>query len=186
MSAMLEIRIHGRGGQGNVTLAQLIAMAAFYDGKMSQAFPSFGVERKGAPVLAFVKIAKDFIKSRQQIYEPDFIIIQDPTLIPVLNIFEGAQAKTIVIINSNKAAREACPLYKGKLYCVPALDIALKNIGKPIINTAMLGAFARVSGLITLQSAKKATLVNLGKKIPQDVIEKNIKALEEAYNSTEI
>ena len=182
---MIEIRIHGRGGQGNVTLAQLIAMAAFYDGKMSQAFPNFGVERKGAPVFAYVKIDKHFIVSRQQIYQPDFIIIQDPSLIEISNVFEGIKANTIVIINSSKSAQQTCPTYKSQIYCVPVLDIALKHIGKPIINTAMLGAFAKISGLISLTSTKKAIIVNLGEKFNKEITDKNIKALEEAYYSTE-
>ena len=182
---MINIRIHGRGGQGNVTLAFLIAMAAFYDGKKAQAFPSFGVERKGAPVLAFAKIDKQFIVSRQQVYQPDFIIIQDPSLIEVLNIFEGAKSNTVVIINSSKSPNQTCPSYKGKVYCVPVLDIALKNIGKPIINTAMLGAFAKISGLISLNSIKKAIVANLGEKFNKETTDKNIKALEEAYYSTE-
>jgi len=183
---MIEIRIHGRGGQGNVTLGQLIAMAAFYDGKMAQAFPNFGVERKGAPVFTYVKIDKQFIKSRQQIYTPDFIIIQDPSLLLVTNVLEGSKKNTIVIVNSNKMPGAVCPDYLGKVYCVPVLEIALRLIGKPIINTSMLGAFAKISGLITLNSCKKAIKENLGEKYDQEIIEKNIKALEEAYKSTEI
>jgi pyruvate ferredoxin oxidoreductase gamma subunit len=182
---MIEIRIHGRGGQGNVILAQLIAMAAFYDGKQTQAFPNFGVERKGAPVATYVKIADKFIVSRQQIYQPDYIIIQDPSLIPVINVFEGAKKNATIIVNSSKLPGDVCPTYTGKVYCVPVLDIALRNIGKPIINTSMLGAFAKISGLISLASIKKAIIANLGEKYSSDITTKNIKALEEAYLSTE-
>jgi pyruvate ferredoxin oxidoreductase gamma subunit len=181
---MIEIRIHGRGGQGNVTLAQLIAMAAFYDGKKAQAFPSFGVERKGAPVLAFVKIDNKFIVSRQQVYQPDYIIIQDASLLETVNVFEGAKTNTVVIINSSKLPNQVCSTYKGKVYCVPVFDIALKNIGKPIINTAMLGAFAKISGLISLASAQKAIIANIGEKFNKEVSGKNIKALEESYYTT--
>ena len=183
---MIKIRIHGRGGQGNVTLAELIAMAAFYDNKFSQAFPSFGVERKGAPVVAFAKIADQFIRSREQIYQPDFIIIQDPSLIKKINVLEGAKKNTIVIINSSKLAKQVCPNYTGQVYCVSALDIALKIIGKPIINTAMLGAFAKISGLVSLNSVKKAITDNLGEKFGPEIIDKNIKALGQAYQSVEI
>ena len=178
---MIEIRIHGRGGQGNVTLAELIAMAAFYDGMFAQAFPSFGVERKGAPVVAFTKIDNQFIRSREQIYRPDFIIIQDPSLVRVANPLEGAKKETIVLINSNKLPTQVCPGYVGKVYCVPVLEIALKIIGKPIINTAMLGSFAKISGLIKLESAKKAIQENLGEKYGKEIIDKNIKALKQAY-----
>jgi pyruvate ferredoxin oxidoreductase gamma subunit len=179
---MMEIRIHGRGGQGNVTLAELIAMAAFYDGKQVQAFPFFGVERKGAPVAAFVKINKEFIRSRQQVYEPDYIIIQDPSLVTVANALEGAKKSTVVIINSNKLPGEVCPGYGGEIYCVPVLEIAMQEIGKPIINTAMLGVFAKISKLIKLDSAKKAISEHLGEKYDQEIIDKNINALVAAYD----
>jgi len=183
---MIEIRIHGRGGQGNVTLAELIAMSAFYDGEYAQAFPSFGVERKGAPVVAFTKIDKNFIRSREQIYQPDFIIIQDPSLVKVAKPLEGAKKTTIVIINSNKVAKQVCPNYTGKVYCVSALEIALKELGKPIINTAMLGAFVKISGLIKLESAVQAIKENLGEKYNQEIITKNIKALKEAYKIVKV
>jgi len=178
---MISIRVHGRGGQGNVTLAFLIAMAAFYDGKFSQSFPVFGVERKGSPVAAFVKLDDKFIRSRQQIYEPDYIIIQDPSLVKVADVLTGAKKSTVVIINSDKVPAKVCPGYTGKVYCVPVLKIALKEIGKPIINTAMLGAFAKIFSLIKLDSAKKAIKENLGEKYDQEIIDKNIKALEAAY-----
>jgi len=183
---MVKIRIHGRGGQGNVTLAFLIAMAAFYDGKYSQAFPVFGVERKGSPVAAFVKIDENFIRSREQVYKPDYIIIQDPSLVKVADVLTGAKKNTVVIVNSDKIPEQVCPGYTGKVYCVPVLKIALKEIGKPIINTAMLGAFAKISGLIKLESAKKAIKENLGEKYGRDVIDKNIKALAVAYGSVKV
>jgi len=179
---MINIRIHGRGGQGNVTLAFLMAMAAFYDGKFSQAFPFFGVERKGSPVAAFVKIDDKFIRSREQIYEPDYIIIQDPSLIKVADVLAGAKKDTVVIVNSDKIPEQVCPGYTGKVYCVPVLKIALKEIGKPIINTAMLGAFAKISGLIKLESARKAIKENLGEKYDREIIDKNNKALVAAFN----
>jgi len=182
---MYKIRIHGRGGQGNVTLAELIAMASFYEGKFSQAFPNFGVERKGAPVVAFAKIADKFIRSREQIYNPDYIIIQDPSLVKTAKVLEGARKDTIVLINSNKLPEKVCPGYTGKVYCVPVLDIALKIIGKPIINTAMLGAFAKISGLISLESARKAIDENLGEKYAKDIIDKNNKALNESFKQAQ-
>jgi pyruvate ferredoxin oxidoreductase gamma subunit len=178
---MVEIRIHGRGGQGNVTLAELIAMAAFYNGKQVQAFPVFGVERKGSPVTAFVKINDKFIRSREQIYEPDYIMVLDPSLIAIANVLTGAKKNTVVIINSDKLPEQVCPGYGGKIYCVPVLKIALETIGKPIINTAMLGAFAKISGLIKIDAAKKAIAENLGEKYDQTLIDKNTVALLESY-----
>ncbi len=181
---MIELRVHGRGGQGNVTLAELIAMSAFYDGKSSQTFPMFGVERKGAPVVAFVKIDNKFIRSREQIYGPDFIIIQDPGLLKAAEPLAGAKRNTVVLINSSKLPAKACPNYTGKAYCVPALDIALKTIGKPIINTAMLGAFVKISGLIKLKSAIKAIQKKLEEKYGKEIIDKNYLAFEAAYKAT--
>ncbi len=181
---MTELRVHGRGGQGNVTLAELIAMSAFYDGKSSQTFPMFGVERKGAPVVAFVKIDNKFIRSREQIYSPDFIIIQDPSLLKAANPLEGAKKNTVVLINSSKLPKETCPNYTGKVYCVPALDIALQQIGRPIMNTAMLGAFVKISGLIKLDSAIKAIQVKLAEKYGKEIIDKNYLAFEAAYKTT--
>lgn len=180
---MIAIRVHGRGGQGNVTLAELIGMAAFYDGKNSQSFPNFGVERKGAPVVAYAKIDKHFIRSREQIYNPDYVIIQDPSLIKVAGVLSGITKDTVVIINSNKSPKEICPQCKGKVYCVAATEIALKEIGRPIANTAMLGVFTKVSGVIKSASAKKAIKENLGHKFPAEILEKNIKAHDIAYNS---
>lgn len=179
---MYSVRVHGRGGQGNVTLGELIAMAAFYGGKQVQAFPVFGVERKGAPVAAFVRIDDKFIRSRQQVYEPDYIIIQDPSLVATANVLDGAKKSSIVIINSNKLPEQVCPGYAGKVYCVPVLEMALKIIGKPIINTAMLGAFARISGLIELEAAEKAIKEHLGEKYVGEIINKNIEALKVAYD----
>ena len=99
---MTEIRIHGRGGQGVVTASELIAIAAFYEGKESQAFPNFGVERRGAPIEAYARISDKLIKLRSQIYEPDFIIVQDDTLLGVVDLFKGIKKNTKIIINTNK------------------------------------------------------------------------------------
>jgi pyruvate ferredoxin oxidoreductase gamma subunit len=179
---MITVRIHGRGGQGNVTLAELIAMAAFYNGKQVQAFPVFGVERKGSPVTAFVKINDKFIRSRAQVYEPDYILVLDPSLVAIANVLTGAKKNTIVIVNSDKLPAQVCPGYGGVVYCVPVLKIALEKIGKPIINTAMLGAFAKISGLIKIDAAKKAIAEHLGEKYDQTLIDKNTMALLEAYD----
>jgi pyruvate ferredoxin oxidoreductase gamma subunit len=179
---MITVRIHGRGGQGNVTLAELIAMAAFYNGKQVQAFPVFGVERKGSPVTAFVKIDDKFIRGRQQVYEPDYIMVLDPSLVAIANVLTGAKKNTVVIINSDKLPEQVCPGYAGKVYCVPVLKIALEIIGKPIINTAILGAFARISGLIKIDAAKKAITEHLGEKYDQTLINKNTMALLEAFD----
>ena len=175
---MIEIRIHGRGGQGVVTAAELIAVGAFYDGKFSQAFPNFGVERRGAPIEAFARIDDNFIRTREQIYEPEYIIIQDPTLIGTIDVLKGAKKETKVLINSEKDPPSFKPVTGNlQVFCVPALQIALKSLKKPIINTAILGAFAGVSGVIRAQSLRKA----IAERFEGQIESKNIKAMNTAY-----
>ncbi len=179
---MLEIRLHGRGGQGVVTAAELIAIAAFKDGFESQAFPNFGVERRGAPIQAYTRISKEKIRLRSQIYEPDFLIIQDDTLFGVVDLFKGVKKETKVVINSSKKLNEIfsnkLPLKKENFFIVDATKIALDILGKPIINTVMLGAFAQFSGLIKVKSIKDA----LREKFSGEILNKNIQATEYAFN----
>ncbi|MEA2065153.1 MAG: pyruvate ferredoxin oxidoreductase subunit gamma [Patescibacteria group bacterium] len=175
---MIEIRIHGRGGQGSVTAAELIAIAAFYDKKYSQAFPNFGVERRGAPVEAYARIDNQRIKTRSQIYEPDFIIIQDDTLLDAIDPFKGCKKNTKVVINSEREEDLKLPIKKSNILFVPATKIALEVLGRPIINTVMLGAFARFSGLVKIESIIKA----IKGKFSGKILEKNIRAVEVAYN----
>lgn len=179
---MIEVRIHGRGGQGVVTAAELIAIAAFYEGRESQAFPNFGVERRGAPIEAYARISDEPIKLRSQIYEPDIIVVQDSTLLGVVDVFRGIKTSTKVIINSDKKIKEIfknkLPVPEDQIMAIGATKIALDILGRPIINTVMLGAFAKFSGLIKIGSIKKA----LGEKFHGEILDKNIKAVEEAYN----
>ncbi|OGF21683.1 pyruvate ferredoxin oxidoreductase [Candidatus Falkowbacteria bacterium RIFOXYB2_FULL_38_15] len=177
---MIEIRIHGRGGQGTVTAAELIAEAAFFDKKFSQAFPFFGVERRGAPIEAYTRISDQPILLHSEIYEPDFLIIQDPTLLKIKNTFRGIKKNTSILINTEKDISSLPLLPKNiQIKTVPATQIALKILGKPIINTVMLGAFAGAFKLISLESLKKSIL----ERFSQEIALKNIKAMEEAYNS---
>lgn len=177
---MKEIRIHGRGGQGNVKAAEFIAMAAFYEGMYSQAYPVFGVERKGAPVTAFIRMDDSFIRVREQVYTPDYLLIQDRNLIMHVDVFQGCTDNTRVLINTRKDPNEVCPGRKN-VYCIPAYNVAMEVIGKPIINTAMIGAFAKLSDDISLGSIKRAVRTNLGRKYGTDIVEKNLQALEKAY-----
>ncbi len=175
---MTEIRIHGRGGQGVVTASELIAMAAFYEGNESQAFPNFGVERRGAPIEAYARVSNKPIRLRSQIYEPDFIIVQDDTLLKVVDLFKGIKKDTKVIINTNKQLSLKLDIKKENILFIPATKIALEVLGRPIINTVMLGAFAKFSGLIKVSSIEKA----LKSKFRGDILIKNIKAVKTAYN----
>ena len=167
---MIEIRIHGRGGQGAVTAAQLLAIAAFYDGKYAQAFPFFGVERRGAPATSFVRISDHPINIREQIYEPDYIIVFDPGLIEIADARNGLKKE--MIVNTDAHIKEC--------FCQDLTCKALKIFGKPIINTLVLGTFAGRTKLISLQALKKAIDQRFRSK--PDLAEKNKQAIEEAYN----
>ncbi len=174
---MIEIRIHGRGGQGSVTMAELIAEAIFYDGKFSQAFPNFGVERRGAPVTAYVRADKKFIRLRSQVYEPDYIIVQDPSLLGAVDIFAGAKKGTVVLLNSEKEDLNFKVPSDIILKTIPAKKIAMEIIGKPIINTIMLGAFAKLSGLTEMRSVEKA----INERFSGDIADKNVKAAKRGF-----
>jgi len=178
---MEQIRIHGRGGQGVVTAAELIAIAAFYDGKEAQAFPNFGVERTGAPIQAFARIDDKKIITREQIYKPDFLIIQDSTLIGHVNVFDGISSNTKIIINATENRWQNSGIKSKKLYFSPATEIAMKIIGRNIVNTVILGAFAKHSGLISLPSLEKAIKEKFQDK-GEEIIRKNIEAVRMAYN----
>lgn len=180
---MIQTRIHGRGGQGVVTSAELIAIAAFKAGKESQAFPSFGVERTGAPVEAYARIDIKPIRVREQIYHPDIIIIQDDTLIGTVDVSKGGNLNTKLIINSKKDNAELSALLKlpaKNIHCFDATQIAIDIFGKNIVNTVILGAFAKLTGLITLEQLKAAIHEKFEEK-GKEIIEKNIKAVEAAY-----
>ena len=178
---MIQIRIHGRGGQGVVTAAEVIAIAAFHDGKEAQAFPSFGVERTGAPVESYARINDTFIRNREQVYDPDILIIQDATLLGSPTVLAGITPKTKIIINSNKKKEELKLNVKPEnIYTIDASGIALEVIGKNIMNTVVLGAFAKATKLISLESLKFAIHEKLAAK-GDDIVKKNIQAIEKAY-----
>jgi pyruvate ferredoxin oxidoreductase gamma subunit len=173
-----ELRIHGRGGQGSVTAAELIAVAAFEGGMFAQAFPAFGVERRGAPVQAFVRFDNKKIRLRSQIYEPDYIIVQDSTLIKDVNVFLGLKAGGIAIINTEKALTYPFP-DGAKVITLDATSIALKHLGVAITNTTLMGAFAAASGEIELKSLKDAVM----RRFKGELAEKNIAAATEAFGA---
>jgi pyruvate ferredoxin oxidoreductase gamma subunit len=174
---LIEVRLHGRGGQGVVTAAELLAIAAFEDGKVAQAFPSFGSERMGAPVESFVKISDKPIRSRSQITNPDYVIVQDPTVIAVVDVFKGLKDNGLVIINTEKKPGELNLQTKAKIITVPATDIANKAIGRPIPNTALMGAFAAATKLIKLESIERC----IKERFPGELGDKNAKAAQTAY-----
>jgi pyruvate ferredoxin oxidoreductase gamma subunit len=159
---MFQIRIHGRGGQGVVTGAEMLSTAAFLEGRHAQAFPSFGSERMGAPVVAFCRISEKEIRLREPILEPDCLIVQDPTLFKVIDVFAGLKPNGYLLVNTNKTFADlhiqeiAGRLPKGHAVTVPATELALKHVRRPVPNAALLGAFAALTALVHLDSVKAA------------------------------
>ena len=178
---MKQIRIHGRGGQGVVTAAELIAIAAFSDGWKAQAFPSFGVERTGAPIEAFARISDQPIRIREHVYNPDIIIIQDASLLSTVDLSKGCDENTIAIVNTSLPKEKIkLNLPKDNIYTIDATKIALDVIGKNIVNTVILGAFAKATNLVSLEGLTKAIKQKFLKK-GKDIINKNIIAIKKAY-----
>ncbi len=184
---IIEIRWHGRGGQGAVVASMILAKAAFYEGYWSQAFPFFGAERRGAPIMAFTRISKEPIKLRSQIYEPDILVVLDPMLVENPLIWRGFKDRGVVVMNTTKPPNEVKlggkPSKVGTVDATKiAIDLDLVTEGLPKPNTAIVGAFSRVTGLVSLDHVKKAIVDTLGEKIA----EPNIKAAELAYDNVKI
>lgn len=182
---MIEVRIHGRGGQGAVTTGVIIAKAAFSDGKQTQSFPNFGVERAGAPVTAYVRLDDKKINLRSQVYEPDCVIVLDSSLMDQVDVTKGLKKDGLLIINSNKSKKELGIKGSFDTHIVDATSIAMDIFGRPIVNTAMIGAFAHVTKMMSLKALKNAIddvfAGTKGKKIS----DLNKKAVEEVYNKTQ-
>ncbi|MCX7241773.1 MAG: 2-oxoacid:acceptor oxidoreductase family protein [Burkholderiales bacterium] len=180
---MLQIRIHGRGGQGVVTAAEMLSIAAFEQGRHAQAFPSFGSERTGAPVVAFCRIDDREIRLREPILAPDVLIVQDPTLLYQVDVFQGLQPDGYVLINTKRTFDDlglsdiTSRYRKERLATVPATEIALKHLGRPLPNAVLLGGFAALSGLITLDAVAHA----IRDKFSGKVAEGNVAAAAEAF-----
>jgi len=177
-----EIRFHGRGGQGAVILAQLTAKAAFLEGKWPQAMVFFGAERRGAPVEAFARISDREILVRSKVYEPDYVVVLDPSLFEALDLTQGLREGGSLLVNSAKKLKfSESFLSRNRVCYVDATGIALElNLivaGQPVVNTAMLGAFAKTTGEIRLESAEKV----VREEWPGDVGELNSKAVRLAY-----
>jgi 2-oxoisovalerate ferredoxin oxidoreductase gamma subunit len=182
---MIEIRTHGRGGQGSVIASEILAEAFFREGKYVQAFPAFGVERRGAPVVAFTRISDSEIRERCEIYEPDHLIVLDPVLIGTVNITAGLKDGGWIIVNTNRSIEGDELLRSYRIATVDANAIAVKyGLGSratPIVNTAILGAFSAATELVGLEAVLEAIkeFVPLKK-------DENAKAAEEAYKSVSI
>ena len=181
---MFQVRIHGRGGQGVVTAAEMLSLAAFDEGRHAQAFPSFGSERTGAPVVSFCRIDDRPIRLREPVAEPDALLIQDPTLLHQVDLFAGLKPDGYMLINTAKSLGElgldefVRDFQAERLLTVPASDLAREHTGRPIANAALLAGFAALSWLISLDSVVLA----IGEKLPARLVEGNVAAARDAYD----
>jgi pyruvate ferredoxin oxidoreductase gamma subunit len=184
---LFQIRIHGRGGQGVVTAAEMLSVAAFNEGRHAQAFPSFGSERAGAPVVAFCRIDDAEIRAHEPIAEPDALVIQDPTLLHQVDLFNGLEPGGYVLINSSRSFEQlgigelAERFDPQRLLSVPATELARRHLGRPIPNVVMLGGFAALTGAISFSSLAAAVV----EKLPGQVGERNVTAARAAYEHVE-
>jgi pyruvate ferredoxin oxidoreductase gamma subunit len=159
---MFAVRFHGRGGQGVVTAAELLSVAAFDEGRHAQAFPTFGSERTGAPIMAFCRIDDRAIRAHDPITRPDALVVQDPTLLHLASVLEGLTADTFLLVNTSRTAHElglgllVPGLDPARAVTVPATGLARKHLGRPMPNAALLGAFAALTGVVTVDSVTTA------------------------------
>jgi len=184
MAEMLEVRWHGRGGQGVKTACYLVAESALSLGKYVQAFPEFGPERAGAPVRAFTRVSDTPIRRHYPIESPKVVVIVDASLIGQLNLVEGMAKDGVVIVNTEeepKQVRKRLGIKGGKVYTVPATTIALDTIKRAIPNIPMLGAFVRATGLLEIEAVKQDVRNKFSKRFRPEVVEGNIQALSRAY-----
>lgn len=180
---MDSIRFHGRGGQGVVTAAELLALAAFHEGRYAQAFPSFGSERTGAPVAAFCRVDSAPIRLREPVLAPDVVVIQDPTLLHAVDVFQGLAPDGLVLINSGRTLDQlglagwAQERGGGRVLTVAASEIARAHLGRPLPNVALLGALAAATGLVALASLERA----LHERFPAALASRNQLAAADAF-----
>ncbi|CAB4659080.1 MAG: 2-oxoacid:acceptor oxidoreductase [Actinobacteria bacterium] len=178
---MFQVRIHGRGGQGVVTAAELLAQAAFDEGRHAQAFPSFGSERTGAPVVAFCRIADSAIRVREPVMIPDALIVQDETLLRAIDVFAGLAPAGFVLINSTNTFSElGLDQYSGacdRFVTVPATALAMQHLGRPVPNAVLLGAFAALTKVVSIKSVTDA----IGAKFKGKLADGNSEAATAAY-----
>jgi pyruvate ferredoxin oxidoreductase gamma subunit len=184
MGKLTEIRWHGRAGQGVVTAGELLAEAAMGEGKYFQAFPDYGPERMGAPIKSYTRISDGPIEVHHQILNPDVIVVVNPTLIGVIDLTEGLKEDGIAIINTSDSpeeVRKKLGLKGGKVATLDATRIAMDTLGRDIPSTLMLGAVAKVTGLVSLDSLVHCTRERLGEKLRSEMVEANVTALKRAY-----
>ena len=179
-TGLFEVRLHGRGGQGVVTAAELLSEAAFDEGRYAQAFPSFGSERTGAPVVAYCRIGDTPIRTREPVMQPHALVIQDATLLHQVDVFAGLRSDGWVLINSTRTPHELGidSLAAGHVLTVAASDLARQHVGRPLPNAALLGGLAALTGIVRLD----AVVAAIRAKFPSLVAEGNVAAAQAAYD----
>jgi 2-oxoacid:acceptor oxidoreductase gamma subunit (pyruvate/2-ketoisovalerate family) len=175
-----EFRWHGRGGQGAWTASELLARAAIHEGKYIQSFPEFGPERMGAPVKAYTRISDEPIRLHCAVYNPGVAVVMDPTLLATVPVTKGLGENGILMLNTPKdpkTMKKELKMAEGKVWTVPATDIAMKILGRAITNTAMLGVVARATRIVKMESIEKA----VKERFPEPLAEKNMGVIKQAY-----
>jgi len=185
---LTEIRWHGRGGQGAVTAAKMVAELALGQGKYFQAFPEYGPERSGAPIVAFTRVSDEPIQIYSGIEHPKIVVVLDPSLLSVVNVTKGAPEDVVVLVNSEMSPAELRKHYGlegGRLFTIAATRIATETIRRPIPNTPMVGALTRITGLFPIENVVAFLREDFGKKFPPKVVEGNIAAITRSYEEVQ-
>jgi pyruvate ferredoxin oxidoreductase gamma subunit len=185
---LTEIRWHGRGGQGAVTAAKMVAELALGQNKYFQAFPEYGPERSGAPIVAFTRVSDAPIQVYAGVENPQIVVVLDPSLLSIVDVTRGAPDTAIVLVNSEMSPKELRKHYglKGyRYYTIAATRIATETIGRPIPNTPMVGALTRITGLFPIDSVVEFLREDFGKKFPPRVVEGNISAITRSYEEVQ-
>jgi pyruvate ferredoxin oxidoreductase gamma subunit len=188
VTGLTEIRWHARGGQGAVTAAKMVAELALGQGKHFQAFPEYGPERSGAPIVAFTRVSDEPIQIYAGVEHPAIVVVLDPSLLSAIDVMKGAPEDAIVLVNSEMApaeVRRVHGLKGGRLFTVAATRIATETIRRPIPNTPMVGALTRITGLFPIEEVLEFLRVDFGKKFPPKVVEGNITAITRAYEEVQ-
>jgi len=183
VTEMIEIRWHGRGGQGVVTAGKLLAATAMGSGMYFQAFPDYGPERMGAPIRAFTRLGPKPIRIHSQVHEPDIVVVLDPTLLATVTVTEGLKEDGTLLVNTGSSpaeVRDVIGLRSGKVFTVDASHIAIEELGREITNTPMLGAFARATGLFDVEQMADEVRAWFGKKLSEKAVEGNVRAMRRA------
>jgi len=188
MADMVEVRWHGRGGQGAKTAAYLLAEAVMGEGKRIQAFPEYGPERMGAPMRAFVRISDTPIRMHCPVVAPNVVVVLDPTLVGKIDVLEGVPEDGIIVINTDQSPKDLAALLNAgsrKVFTVPATAIAMDTIKRPIPNTVMLGALARATGMLDIDRLKAQIKHKFSGKLRPEVLEGNLTAVDRAYQEVQ-